>query len=560
MPLAIWVGRAWGLRVSAPIRAWLFAERPPDTRERELTLRSPLRLATISGALWLVAAGVFGALSAPYSLALAGEITGTILLGGVATCALTYLLAERIERPTTALALAAGAPMRPVHPGVATRLLLVWVFGTGIAVLGTGLAAAAFLADATISPRRLAATVLFLSVVAIAAGLTTALIAARSIADPILSVRRALAEVERGNVEVGVPVNDGSEIGLLQAGFNHMVIELQERDRMRDLFGRHVGEDVAREALARGVELGGEVREAAALFVDIIGSTVLAATHDPTVVVETLNRFFALVVEVVTLHGGWVNKFEGDAALCIFGAPSATPNAASGALAASRALADRLRRELAGVDAAIGVSAGPVVAGNVGAAKRFEYTVIGDPVNEASRLTDLAKAKPSRLLASEAIVARADETEGPALGPGRVRHPARPIRPDSYRRTAVAPRSGRGAGFPGPSRARQAPPPRPAPSRTAGSAARSCRPSPPSPGSSACSSRGSSPSPPSSEVCARPSRSGARRTPRRPRCAGTRASRRGRTPGPGRSCAGTRAPWPSRRAAGGRSRWWRTWL
>jgi adenylate cyclase len=411
VPLAISAGRVWALRVSGPIRAWLIAERFPNARERELTLRLPQRLATISGALWAVAAGVFGALNARYSLALGGEITGTVLLGGVATCALTYLLAERIERPTTALALAAGAPVQPVHPGVATRLLLVWVFGTGIAVLGTGLTAAAFLADPTISPRRLAATVIFLSVVALAAGLTTALIAARSIADPILSVRRALAEVERGNVEVGVPVYDGSEIGLLQAGFNRMVIELQERDRLRDLFGRHVGEDVARDALARGVELGGELREAAALFVDVIGSTALAATQNPTVVVETLNRFFALVVEVVTTHGGWVNKFEGDAALCIFGAPTADPAAASRALAASRTLAARLRRELAGVDAAIGVSAGSVVAGNVGAAKRFEYTVIGDAVNEASRLTDLAKSQPSRLLASEAILARANDTE-----------------------------------------------------------------------------------------------------------------------------------------------------
>jgi len=71
----------------------------------------------------------------------------------------------------------------------------------------------------------------------------------------------------------------------------------------------------------------------------------------------------------------------------------------------------RLRTELPDVKAAIGVSAGPVVAGNIGAAERFEYTVIGDAINVAARLTELAKAMPSRLLASEAIISRVDHAE-----------------------------------------------------------------------------------------------------------------------------------------------------
>jgi adenylate cyclase len=237
------------------------------------------------------------------------------------------------------------------------------------------------------------------------------LFAARSVADPVDSVRRALAEVEAGNVDVEVPVYDGSEVGMLQAGFNRMVAGLRERDRLADLFGRHVGEDVAREALSRGVELGGEVREVAVLFVDIVGSTTLAATHDPRVVVDVLNRFFAIVVDTVTAHGGWVNKFEGDAALCVFGAPTPHPSAAAGALASARTLGERLDARVPEVRAAIGVSAGSVVAGNVGAAQRFEYTVIGDAVNEAARLTELAKAAPGRVLASEAILSRVDSAE-----------------------------------------------------------------------------------------------------------------------------------------------------
>jgi adenylate cyclase len=225
------------------------------------------------------------------------------------------------------------------------------------------------------------------------------------------SIRSALAEVERGHIEVEMPVEDGSEIGLLQAGVNRMVVGLRERERLRDLFGRQVGEDVARRAFERGVELGGEIREAAVLFVDVVGSTRFAATHPPEEVVRALNAFFGIVVAVVQKHRGSVNKFEGDAALCVFGVPLAMDDAPSAAMAAGRELRDRLAAELSDLAAGIGISAGSVVAGNIGAEERFEYTVIGDAVNEAARLTELAKRHEGRLLAAEAVLARANSTE-----------------------------------------------------------------------------------------------------------------------------------------------------
>jgi adenylate cyclase len=158
------------------------------------------------------------------------------------------------------------------------------------------------------------------------------------------------------------------------------------------------------------VRLGGELREAAVLFVDVIGSTDLASRTAPQAVVERLNAFFALVLETIDDHGGWINKFEGDAALCIFGVPAYRDDVAGRALAAARILCRRLASD-APLQAAIGVSAGKVVAGNIGAAHRLEYTVIGDPVNEAARLTELAKQRVPRLLASEAAISRASRGE-----------------------------------------------------------------------------------------------------------------------------------------------------
>jgi adenylate cyclase len=231
------------------------------------------------------------------------------------------------------------------------------------------------------------------------------------VSDRIEALRRAVGRVEQGDYEHRVEVDDASEVGLLQAGFNRMLSGLREREQIRDLFGRQVGEDVVRHGLEHGVDFDGEAREAAVLFVDLERSTTLAEERDPAEVVSLLNRFFAIVVEAVADCEGWVNKFEGDAALCVFGAPLPDPQAADHALHAARALSSRLRSELGSVRAGIGVSAGRVVAGNIGAASRFEYTVIGDPVNEAARLTELAKGTPERVLASDAALSRAGDAE-----------------------------------------------------------------------------------------------------------------------------------------------------
>jgi len=404
----------YSLRRVRPLRAWMREGRDPTPAERDMVLRAPLVQLKVVAVAWGAGAFLFFLVNLPISVALAAEIAVTIALGGVVTSTLGYLLIERINRENTAIALSIGPPERAATPGVSARLLLTWAIGTGVFLLGIAALAIAVLVDpGGASVTRLGASALFLSLSGLVIGLVTMTAATRAIADPLNSVRSALAEVERGRIDIEVPVEDGSEVGQLQAGVNRMVAGLREHERLRDLFGRHVGEDVARQAIERGVELGGEAREAAVLFVDIAGSTALAASRPPAEVVAMLNSFFRVVVEVVTRHGGWVNKFEGDAALCVFGAPLAIDDPAGAALAAGRELRDRLASELPDLPVGIGISAGPVVAGNVGAEQRFEYTVIGDPVNEAARLTELAKRREGCLLASEAVLSRArsDEAE-----------------------------------------------------------------------------------------------------------------------------------------------------
>jgi adenylate cyclase len=110
-------------------------------------------------------------------------------------------------------------------------------------------------------------------------------------------------------------------------------------------------------------------------------------------------------------HGGFVNKFEGDAVLAIFGAPEDMDDSAGCALAAARTMSARLRDEMPEVQAGVGVSAGQAVAGNVGAESRFEYTVIGDPVNEAARLSEHAKQVDGCVVAAMRAVQAASSDE-----------------------------------------------------------------------------------------------------------------------------------------------------
>jgi adenylate cyclase len=417
--VAVVVGAWWGhhrMRVPALREDADDADRERVFRRlRRVVLRGPLRLALVQTVLWAIAAVLFVLLNVS-SWRLAFQVGVTVVLGGVVVVSITYRLVEVVLRPVVRRVLAVRPPSGNVLPGVLMRTVGGWLFGTAAPLAGVLLAAGAAMAFGGYTAQRLAVVVLVLGAVALVFGGAVITLTAMSTAAPVLAVRRALRRVESGDYDVDVPVFDTTELGLLQAGFNTMVEGLRERERVRDLFGRQVGEDVARNALENELELGGEVREVAVLFVDLVGSTTLAATRPPTEVVALLNEFFAVVIDVVEHHGGWINKFEGDAALAVFGVPTGLSDAAGSALASGRVLAQRLTEEVfdaAGqeVRAGIGISAGEAVAGNIGDRRRYEYTVIGDPVNEAARLCDVAKETEGGVAASGAALSRASADE-----------------------------------------------------------------------------------------------------------------------------------------------------
>ncbi|MDQ1520302.1 MAG: adenylate cyclase, partial [Actinomycetota bacterium] len=402
---AIWSELSWRRAIG-----WFAEEREPTPAEQNMTLRIPLVEAGRSFVAWVAASVFFSvyALSFGAPAAEAGRVGLTIFDGGLVTCAIVFLLFERALRPAFAAALARQAPQRAMTIGVRPRLLLTWALGSGVPL--AGLALLPYSNQHTTGGGNMAGSVITLSVVGLVVGLFTTVITARSVADPLEAIQRAIGKVGKGQLDVSVAVDDGGEVGLLQSGVNQMVAGLRERHRLADLFGRHVGPEVARQALEQGTGLTSEQRDATAMFVDLIGSTALAEVLAPEQVLETLNAFFDTVASAVAREGGWVNKFQGDGALCVFGAPALQADHAARALRVACALRhdlEQLANAHPGIDAGIGVASGTVVAGNVGTEQRYEYTIIGGPVNVAARLTELAKERDGRVMAAASSMERA---------------------------------------------------------------------------------------------------------------------------------------------------------
>ncbi|MBN4927663.1 HAMP domain-containing protein [Hoyosella rhizosphaerae] len=389
---------------------WYVRGGPPTKREQFVAMRGPLLQAFVHLLLWAVGGVLFVVLVGREMPELVAATFVTVFLAAVVVFGLSYLVGEQAMRPIAAKALALGVFDRRFAPSVRLRMSLGWVTGTLVPAVGiTFLSATQLSTPHMYAPRSFAWAVLIVSVVMMMAALLTTMLLAGQVSTPLRELTKSVTDAHQGD-DVQVDVYDGSEVGLLQVGFNRMMADSAERRVLRQLFGQHVGEDVARQALQFGTELGGETRFVAVLFVDLVGSTKAASTMQPAEVVAMLNQFFNIVIGVVKRHGGFVNKFVGDEALAVFGAPLYRADAPTAALSAARELRAELD-SMPGVRVGIGVSSGTVVAGNIGSAERFEYTVIGDPVNEAARLTELAKKRPGNVLASSFTVYYASEEE-----------------------------------------------------------------------------------------------------------------------------------------------------
>ncbi len=225
----------------------------------------------------------------------------------------------------------------------------------------------------------------------------------------VKGISDAAAQVKTGKYASAPVIRTGDELESLATHFNEMVRGLEERDRLRDTFGRYVTRQVADHLMKGNVNLGGELVPVTVLFSDIRSFTSISENMDPRALLDFLNEYFAGMVESVMQNHGVVDKFIGDAIMAVFGAPvpeAQDPLNAVKAALAMRARLERINEEfrkrgLPEIRTGIGLHSGQVVAGNMGHSERMEYTVIGDAVNLASRLEGMTKELQCDVVLSE---------------------------------------------------------------------------------------------------------------------------------------------------------------
>jgi class 3 adenylate cyclase len=223
---------------------------------------------------------------------------------------------------------------------------------------------------------------------------------------PVHDLSEATKRVAAGDYSQRLPVVQDDDLGALAGSFNRMQAGLAERRRLHAAFGTYVDPALAARLLEQGDDVfTGERREVTVMFIDIRDFTPFAEANTAEDTVSRLNTLFEIVVPTVVDAGGHVNKFLGDGALAVFGAPNDLADHADSALTAAvtihRLVAERFG---GGLRIGIGINTGVVIAGTIGGGGKLEFTLIGDAVNVAARVEQLTKTTGDAILLTKQCV------------------------------------------------------------------------------------------------------------------------------------------------------------
>ena len=244
------------------------------------------------------------------------------------------------------------------------------------------------------------AMIIFITVLTTWLAIGSAFYMSRHLSQPIQQLVFASQEIERGNYTYRLKEDRKDEIGDLEQAFNQMAAGLLRKTQVENAFSRYVSSNVARKIMEQPdqIELGGRHVHASVVFADVVGFTSVAENMPPQEVSKLLNEYFSYISTISSLYKGHIDKFIGDCAMIVFGAPDEDTDHSFHALACAIMINKlvvqlnncRIRSGIMPVNFKIGVNSGIVVAGNLGSQERMDYTVIGDTVNLASRLSDVA--------------------------------------------------------------------------------------------------------------------------------------------------------------------------
>ena len=249
------------------------------------------------------------------------------------------------------------------------------------------------------------------TMVMIGLGIMASIVMGNRLTRPINELITVSQAIVDGNYNFHVHERRKDELGILMESMNAMSKGLLRKEQVERVFSRYVSESVAKQVLqdVEQVKLGGQHVNASVLFADIVGFTHLSESMLPEDISKLLNLYFTYIADAVRFCGGHIDKYIGDCAMIVFGVPEKDPDHIFSAAACAwminrlidRVNQYRLIREEIPIQLRIGLNSGVMIAGNMGSADRMEYTVVGDTVNLASRLSHAGK--PGQIIFTEEI-------------------------------------------------------------------------------------------------------------------------------------------------------------
>jgi len=267
--------------------------------------------------------------------------------------------------------------------------------------------------------------ILVLSVIA-------ALLAGRAIGHPVLRLSDAAQKIKGGDLDAFEPLPRTAfrELTAASLSFNAMVEGLKERNLVRGLLGKYVPEGVAKDLIRERGAIAPISTEATVMFTDIAGFTNISESITPEEMVDMLNDYFTVLVQILEDHGGVIAQFQGDGLLAMFNVPVADPGHAAEAVRSALEIQEAVgARSFAGhtLTCRVGLATGEVIAGSVGASERLTFTVYGDTVNLASRLEQMNKELGTRILVHQRTAELAGDFPFESRGEVNVRGRVEPV-------------------------------------------------------------------------------------------------------------------------------------
>lgn len=245
-------------------------------------------------------------------------------------------------------------------------------------------------------------TIIAATIIMILLGVFVSLHMGRRISKPLHSLMDASREISNGNYQYQIKERRNDELGNLTEELNRMADGLLEKTQVENAFSRYVSKNIAKEIMGNleHIQLGGHHVQGSVIFADIVGFTALSEKHPAEKITGVLNDYFSYISLASKMYQGTIDKYMGDCAMIVFGVPEEDKLHKLHAIYCAvmiQKLVERINdirrntNQLA-VTFRIGINSGNMLAGNLGSTERMQYTVVGESVNLASRLQNIAEA------------------------------------------------------------------------------------------------------------------------------------------------------------------------